>query len=45
MKDPNSKIGEVVWSDLSVSAAALAEFHHAVAGWEPRAEAKDGGGK
>jgi predicted enzyme related to lactoylglutathione lyase len=42
--DPTSKIGKVVWTDLTVpDAAALAEFYHAVAGWEPRAEAKECG--
>jgi uncharacterized protein len=44
MTDPTSKLGKVVWADLTVGdAAGLAEFYHAVVGWEPRAEAGEGG--
>ena len=44
MADPKANIGKVVWTDLTVEdAPRLAEFYHAVTGWDACPQEEEGG--
>lgn len=44
MTNQNANLGKVVWADLTVEdASSMAEFYHAVTGWEPSPQEAEGG--